>query len=247
MTVEHIATDALLGRPVIRAITDPVEIAEGIRLYHSVFGTQQSESPLAPRLLSALARHGGFVLGAQLEGRLVGFAYGFTGITGTALPAHLYLQLIVAHPRYQNRGIGRALMMAIADHARNTGLRNVRWAFDPRDARNAHFYLNVLGARGRWFVPNMYGTRPSDRVIAEWDPFTVRATRLSAVNARDEYLVVRKSADQPSGESFYAELGALLTAGYELYSYSTNQLVPRWHLRRRNSDSAANVHTTTRR
>ena len=44
----------------------------------------------------------------------------------------------------------------------------MRWAFDPAIARNAHFNLDVLAARGRWFHPDFYGPS-SDRMVVEWD------------------------------------------------------------------------------
>ena len=33
----------------------------------------------------------------------------------------------------------------------------MRWTYDPFQIRNAHFNLDVLGARGRWFAPDLYG------------------------------------------------------------------------------------------
>ncbi|MFC9898453.1 GNAT family N-acetyltransferase [Nocardia sp. NPDC127579] len=236
MSIDHSATDVPPGSPAIAPITDPSVIAEGIDLYRTVFHAPASECTMAPRLLAAMAGQGGFVLGAHIGDTLVGFAYGFTGITGRATGAHLYLQLIVVHPAYQNLGIGRRLMAAIAHHARVIGVHRVRWAFDPRNARNAHFYLDVIGAQGRWFVPNMYGTRPSHRVIAEWDVSPSRA-RLETTDRYDDCLELVECGTagrlpSRSSELFYTRLGELLSAGYELVSCSVEQRTPRWYLRR---------------
>ena len=64
------------------------------------------------------------------------------------------------------------MMRHLADLVRRATCDRLRWAFDPTSIRNAHFYLDVIGARGRQFVPDMYGAdpgRPSHRVIADWD------------------------------------------------------------------------------
>ena len=47
-------------------------------------------------------------------------------------------------------------------------MSRMRWTYDPAQIRNAHFNLDVLGARGRWFAPDMYGPG-TDRVVVEWD------------------------------------------------------------------------------
>jgi predicted GNAT superfamily acetyltransferase len=48
----------------------------------------------------------------------------------------------------------------------------MRWAYDPLQARNAHFNLDVLGAVGRWFQRDYYDMHDrygrTDRVIVEW-------------------------------------------------------------------------------
>jgi predicted GNAT superfamily acetyltransferase len=48
----------------------------------------------------------------------------------------------------------------------------MRWAYDPLQARNAHFNLDVLGAAGRWFHRDLYDMEDhngrTDRVVVEW-------------------------------------------------------------------------------
>ncbi|MFI1917933.1 GNAT family N-acetyltransferase [Nocardia sp. NPDC020380] len=131
-----------------------------------------ADCTLGPRLLTGLANNHGFVFGARIGSELVGFAYGFPCLPDSWTPPYLYLQLIVVHPEHQGNRIGRTMMGALADFALARGLLTVRWAFDPVDTRNAHFYLDVIGAAAQQFVPDMYGAAadaPTDRVIAEWD------------------------------------------------------------------------------
>ncbi|MFI5776677.1 GNAT family N-acetyltransferase [Nocardia sp. NPDC051570] len=160
----------------IHELRDSAEIAKGIALYRQVFGIPSQQCSVAPRLLTGLSRHGGFVLGAWAEDSLVAVSYGFVGFPAGELP-YLYLQLIAVHAEHQGRGIGRAMMHRVAQVARQRGLRRLRWAFDPLQTRNAYFYLDVIGARARAFVADMYGVEAAGRdrrmsthrVIAEWD------------------------------------------------------------------------------
>ena len=56
------------------------------------------------------------------------------------------------------------------------GFHLIEWSFDPFEAKNAYFNLELLGAIVRTYVPNMYGISasplhgdlPTDRCIAEW-------------------------------------------------------------------------------
>jgi len=68
------------------------------------------------------------------------------------------------------------LKSAQREDALARGLRLIEWSFDPFEAKNAYFNLEILGAIVRTYVPSMYGISPSplhaglptDRCIAEW-------------------------------------------------------------------------------
>lgn len=131
--------------------------------------------------------HGGLVLGAFLpSGEAVGLSFSFLGRTGGTLC--LYSQLTGVDPSHQSRGIGARLKADQREFAQAEGLELIAWAFDPLQAGNAHFNLEVLGASIGRYIENMYGTRtdtlnagaPTDRVIAEWptsDPILRPETR----------------------------------------------------------------------
>lgn len=141
---------------------------QAARLYRRVFGYQDPDVGLSPPLLTALLRNGGSVVGAVgRDGNLLGFAYGMRG--GDGEHAYHYSQAAVVGPGSQGLGLGRELKLAQADVARGTGLRFMRWSYDPVLSRNAHFNLDVLGAIGRWFVDDFYLREHSDRVVVEWD------------------------------------------------------------------------------
>jgi predicted GNAT superfamily acetyltransferase len=153
-----------------RPLTTTVERLAAVRLYRVVFGLPGDDPAFTPKLLSALQHTGGSAVGAFDDDRLVGFTYGFVGLdAGT--PYH-YSQTAAVDPAAQGRGVGRQLKRAQAEVARSTGVRTMRWAYDPLQARNAHFNLDVLGAAGRWFHRDLYDMEDhngrTDRVVVEW-------------------------------------------------------------------------------
>jgi predicted GNAT superfamily acetyltransferase len=137
-------------------------------LYARVFGYTSPDHSLNPKLLSAIVANGGTAVAASTgTGQLVGFAYGFVGFDGAG--SYLYSQATFIDPDFQGLGIGRLLKQEQARLAAVSGLTAMRWAFDPILSRNAHFNLDVLGARGVRFVPRYYDEAFSDRLIVEWD------------------------------------------------------------------------------
>lgn len=153
---------------VARTLTSPQELQEAAELYRAVFGYEDPAHGVNPRLLSALAANGGSVVGVLTpDERVVGFAYGFPGVDADGGTYH-YSQAAVVHESVQGRGIGRRLKREQAAIALAHGATTMRWAFDPAVARNAHFNLDVLGGRGRWFHPDFYGPG-TDRLVVEWD------------------------------------------------------------------------------
>jgi predicted GNAT superfamily acetyltransferase len=140
---------------------------EASALYARVFGYTSVDHSLNPKLLSAIVANGGAAVAATTaENSLVGFAYGFVGFDGTR--PYLYSQAAFIDPDYQGQGIGRLLKQAQRDIATGAGLTSMRWAFDPVLARNAHFNLDVLGARGVRFEPRYYDESFTDRLIVDW-------------------------------------------------------------------------------
>lgn len=120
--------------------------------------------------------HGGLVLGAFLaDGRAVAMSFAFLGrVEGRPC---LYSQLTGVVPGRQSAGLGYEIKMLQREFAISEGLPTIAWAFDPLQARNAHFNLVKLGAAVRRYVVDMYGARTdqlnagaaTDRLIAEWD------------------------------------------------------------------------------
>lgn len=152
----------------VTGMHEPRLLQEAAQLYREVFGYTDPAHGVNPRLLSALAANGGSVVGVLTpEGHVVAFAYGFPGVADDGSWYH-YSQAAVVAPHAQGHGLGRRLKREQARIALSHGARRMRWAYDPAIGRNAHFNLDVLGARGRWFHPDFYGP-DSDRLVVEWD------------------------------------------------------------------------------
>jgi predicted GNAT superfamily acetyltransferase len=159
----------------VRSLTTAAEMRAGVEVYRSAFALSATDPAVSPRLLAALARNAGSVIGAFAGDELVGFTYGFLG-SDTETVYH-YSQVAAVLPGWQGRGVGRTLKLSQRDYVLSTGVTVMRWAFDPVRTHNAHFNFDVLGATGRWFTRDLYGVEDSgrdpgmrtDRLIVEWD------------------------------------------------------------------------------
>lgn len=126
-------------------------------------------------LLYIIASSGGIVLGARIDGELVGFVFGILARRDSSLIHASHMLGIL--DRYRSHGIGYALKERQRLRALEQGITTMTWTFDPLEARNAHFNLRKLGARSTIYRTDYYGEMrdainqglPSDRLLAEWD------------------------------------------------------------------------------
>lgn len=147
------------------------------------------------------AETGGQVLGAFLDGELVGFTMAVAGVhsAGGKLTPFLHSHMTAVRSEHRDRGIGRQLKLFQRQDALSRGIRLVEWTFDPLEMRNAHFNLMRLGAVARRLIPNCYGVTsseihfgmPTDRLVAEWrlDSPRVKALLSGQPIARPEHNV----------------------------------------------------------
>ena len=188
---------------------------EASALYARVFGYTSTDHSLNPKLLSAIVANGGAAVAATTDAdTLVGFAYGFVGFDGTR--PYLYSQAAFIDPDYQSQGIGRLLKQAQRDIATGAGLSSMRWAFDPILARNAHFNLDVLGARGVRFEPRYYDESFTDRLIVDWalEPRDA-AQRAGATPADAGRAIVPEPATAPTYTA--TDWGRPVTVGRDIH------------------------------
>lgn len=137
-------------------------------------------------VLLTAQKNGGLVLGAFERGArpesnlgnsvgLVGFVFGFVGLTATGTVKHCS-HIAGVLPRYQGQGVGYQLKLEQRKRVLAQGIELVTWTFDPLESRNAYFNLRKLGATCCTYWPNLYGIMrdalnadlPSDRFQLDW-------------------------------------------------------------------------------
>lgn len=126
-------------------------------------------------MLVSVARGGGLLLGAFGGGELLGFVFGFPGLTGEGRLKH-YSHMLAVLPGFEGRGIGQQLKWAQREAILARGLDLITWTYDPLEARNAFLNLTKLGAVCRTYIRDLYGVLadglnaglPTDRFEVEW-------------------------------------------------------------------------------
>ena len=146
----------------IRALHTAEQMAELEQLQRAIW--PDSETDIVPaHLLLTMATNGGIVLGAERDGKLVGFVFGFLGTdqespdrVAMARLKHCSHQLGV-HPDHRDRGLAVALKWAQRDQVLRQGIRLVTWTYDPLMSVNAHLNIRRLGAVCATYKREVYG------------------------------------------------------------------------------------------
>jgi predicted GNAT superfamily acetyltransferase len=164
----------------IRPIRTQAEYRAVEQLQREAWGLEEVEI-VPDHLLLTAQKNGGLVLGAfdaslaeKNEG-LVGFVFGFTGLSPTRQVKHCSHMAAVA-PAYQGQNLGYRLKLAQREHVLAQGLDLITWTFDPLESRNASLNFHKLGALCHTYMRDLYGRMrdalnvalPSDRFEVEW-------------------------------------------------------------------------------
>jgi predicted GNAT superfamily acetyltransferase len=159
----------------VRALAGHAEFAEAVRLQKDIWGFPDLEL-LPVRFFVVASRIGGQTLGAFDGNRMAGFLLAIPGIKKDSGIPYIHSHMLGVLNDYRDAGVGRMLKSAQREDALARGIPLIEWSFDPFEAKNAYFNLEILGAIVRTYVPNMYGITesplhgdlPTDRCIAEW-------------------------------------------------------------------------------
>lgn len=93
----------------------------------------------------------GLLLGARSEGRLVGYACLYWHFSSTQATETVLMNDLYVDESARGRGVGRALIEATAEVARERGVPSVEWSTAP-DNRTAQGLYDSTGAeRSEWF------------------------------------------------------------------------------------------------
>lgn len=179
--------------PTIRLLEFPEEMEAVEQLQRQVWPGDETEIVPAHLLITA-AQHGGLLLGAFEEEKLVGFVFGFPGLENLPdgpHPIHCSHMLGVL-PSHRDTGLGFALKRAQWQMVRHQGLSRIIWTYDPLLSRNAHLNIARLGAVCHTYLRSQYGELrddlnaglPSDRFQVDWWIRTRRVERRLSKRSR---------------------------------------------------------------
>ncbi len=160
-----------MPRVLIRLLKTLDELRECERLQVTVWGTLAASS----ELLTVTQKYGGVVLGAWVDGRIVGFLYAFLARRRGRL-IH-WSHMMAVESEFRDRGLGLRMKLAHRRLALEQGIKSICWTYDPLQSRNATLNLNRLGGRVEEYVADCYGQfpsriekrLPSDRFVVEWE------------------------------------------------------------------------------
>jgi predicted GNAT superfamily acetyltransferase len=171
----------------LRQLSGPTELAAAADLITEVFG---ADDPTPVDLLVAITCAGGFVGGAELDGRLIGCAMAFGEVAEPGSTHAPGLHSHVAAVRSTARGmqVGQQLKWYQRQWALERGIDVIHWTFDPLVRRNAVLNLNRLGAVATAYHEDFYGTIPdalnagmaSDRLLVRWNLTSARVQAAAA-------------------------------------------------------------------
>src|SRR5215471_13620977 len=179
------------------------------QLQREIWGMQDVEI-VAFETLMTTHKNGGVMLGAfdvvEGEERMVGFVFGFVGLTSDGRVKHCS-HIAGALPSYRDRGVGYALKLKQRGIVLAQGIDLITWTFDPLESRNARFNFHKLGATCNIYLRNLYGAMrdklnaglPSDRFQVDWRIASPR------VEARLRGKEGASSASTPSASTLMSE------------------------------------------
>ena len=188
---------------VIRPLVSAADQRACIAFQREIWGT--TFDPVPASLLQVALHLGGVALGAfDTQGNLGGFVFGLTGIDEHGKVIH-WSHMLAVRAHLREAGLGRRLKECQRQELAARHISEMYWTYDPSIAKNAHFNLDILGARVVRYVPDMYGDTGSplhhglatDRLVVVCD--TARAHEpvssvLDADDARIPVLTIRPHA-----------------------------------------------------
>lgn len=158
---------------ILREIRTMPEFRALLELQQAIWGMPPGEAT-SPYVMNAVIHNGGVVIGAEVDGQLVGFCFAFVGWRdeGRLLWSHMTGVL----PEFRDQGVGLRLKHAQRQWALEHGFTVMGWTFDPMQRGNANFNFHLLGAIANTYHVDLYGEMTdeinaglaSDRLEVRW-------------------------------------------------------------------------------
>ena len=154
---------------IIRELNSVAELKRSEAFQREVWG--EDDPADNSDIMLALQHEGGLVAGAFVDGRMLGFLFGFP----TSQPDVQHSHRLAVHPDSQGMGLGAKLKWYQRDWCLARAITTVRWTYDPLRRINAGLNIAKLGATAGTYYQDYYGKMEginagvaSDRLLADW-------------------------------------------------------------------------------
>lgn len=154
---------------IFRDLSGMAEFRAAEDLQRAVWG--EGDQPDPADLMMVIQAEGGLVGGAFVDGRLMGYVFGFP----TRDPQVQHSHRLAVLPEARGLRLGLRLKLYQRDWGLRHNIAHVRWTFDPLRALNATLNINRLGATAHSYLPEYYGAMEginkglaSDRLLVDW-------------------------------------------------------------------------------
>lgn len=163
----------------IHLVEEPADYWAVEEISKAAWGLDEYREVIPAHLMITFQQNGGLLLGAWLDGKLVGFSIGFIGLTGDGTATNGRVKFCSEQlgvlPEYQSYNIGYRLKLAQREHLLARGINHATWTYDPLETKNGKLNLHKLGAVCNTYYINLYGTAaginaglPTDRFQVDW-------------------------------------------------------------------------------
>lgn len=168
-----------------RDLSGMAEFREAEDLQREVWG--QGDQPDPADLMMVIQAEGGLVGGAFVDGRLMGYVFGFP----TRTPGVQHSHRLAVRESARGLRLGVRLKLYQRDWCLAHGIAHVRWTYDPLRSVNAALNIHRLGAVANTYLEDYYGEMAginsglgSDRLLVDWLLDTPVVAALAAGAAR---------------------------------------------------------------
>lgn len=153
-----------------RDLSGMAEFRAAEDLQRDVWGAGDLPDPAD--LMMVVQAEGGLAGGAFVDGRLMGYIFGFP----TRDPDVQHSHRLAVREEARGLGLGVRLKHHQRDWCLARNISRVRWTFDPLRALNAALNIHRLGGTADTYLENYYGEMAginsglaSDRLLVDWD------------------------------------------------------------------------------
>lgn len=179
---------------VIRDIERLSEMHQIEQLQKKIWGVNDLDVLPALALLP-LKEVGAILIGAFDKKEMVGFVFGFPGLSDGRIIIHS--DMLGVLPEYRSFSLGLLLKLAQRERALSIGIDTITWTFDPLRAVNANLNFCRLGVTASRYEVDYYGETSSflhrygtDRLWVTW-ALNSQRTRDRIGSAKSTYLDTR--------------------------------------------------------